>query len=87
MPFQSIPIHSCLDVTTHYQGFFVFTIPPEIFKIGMGKNRVRHPPIVLTVFKSLNGMAPDYLSGLINYNNISGSRVPSSRTYLPTFKR
>ena len=33
--------------------------------------------ILLLVYKSLNGLAPGYLSDLIKYNNISGSRTPS----------
>ena len=33
--------------------------------------------ILLLVYKSLNGQSPDYLSELIKYNNISGSRRPS----------
>ena len=42
--------------------------------------------ILLTVFKSLNGLAPDYLSRLVKYNHISGSRVPTLRTYMPRSK-
>ena len=42
--------------------------------------------IILTVFKSLSGLAPDYLSSLVNYNNISGSRVPTLRIHVPQSK-
>ena len=40
--------------------------------------------ILLLVFKSLNNLAPTYLSELIQYNNISGSRPPSLKS--PTCK-
>ena len=36
--------------------------------------------LLIVVFKSLNGLATAYLSELICYNNISGSRAPSLQT-------
>ena len=33
--------------------------------------------ILLLTFKCLNGLAPSYLSDLLHYNNLSGSRTPS----------
>ena len=33
--------------------------------------------LLLLVYKSLNGLAPSYLSELLHYNNLSGSRTPS----------
>ena len=39
--------------------------------------------ILLTVFKILNGAAPNYLIHLVSYNNISGSRTPSLKSYVP----
>lgn len=39
--------------------------------------------IVLLTFKCLNGLAPSYLSELLQYNNLSGSRLPSLK--LPSF--
>jgi len=38
--------------------------------------------IILLVYKTLHGLAPPYLSELIYFNPISGSRSPSLRTYL-----
>ena len=40
--------------------------------------------ILLLVFKSISGFAPEYLKELITYNNVSGSRLPSLHT--PTNK-
>ena len=40
------------------------------------KERVEYKLILLT-FKCLNGTAPPYLSDLLHYNHISGSRTPS----------
>ena len=37
--------------------------------------------ILLTVFKALNGLAPSYITQLLLYNDISGSRTPSLRPY------
>ena len=39
--------------------------------------------ILLMVFKCINGLAPSYLSDLISYNNISGSRAPSLYVTIP----
>ena len=39
--------------------------------------------ILLLVYKSLNGMAPEYLGDLIKYNNVSGSRTPSLQCFVP----
>ena len=36
--------------------------------------------LLMLVYKSLNGLAPDYLGELISFNNLSGSREPSLRT-------
>ena len=36
--------------------------------------------ILLLVFKCLNGLAPEYLSELLQYNNLSGSRTPSLKS-------
>ena len=33
--------------------------------------------LLLLVYKSLNGLAPSYLSDLLRFNNMSGSRTPS----------
>ena len=33
--------------------------------------------LLLLTFKCLNGMAPTYLTELLQYNNLSGSRMPS----------
>ena len=61
--------------TEHLKGLHWLKIPERIeFKI------------LLIVFKSLNGLAPEYLSSLVTYNNISGSRVPTLRTYIPKSK-
>ena len=38
--------------------------------------------ILLVTYKSLNGLAPSYLSELFSYNPISGSRTPSLQPYL-----
>ena len=38
--------------------------------------------ILLIVFKSLNGLAPSYISELLKYNDISGSRTPSLKPYI-----
>ena len=38
--------------------------------------------IILLVYKALNGLAPAYISELIHFNAISGSRSPSLRTYI-----
>ena len=38
--------------------------------------------ILLITFKALNGLAPSYISELINYNPLSGSRSPSLQTYI-----
>jgi hypothetical protein len=38
--------------------------------------------ILLVTYKSLNGIAPSYLSELFSYNPISGSRTPSLQPYL-----
>ena len=40
--------------------------------------------ILLLVFESISGFAPEYLKELITYNNVSGSRLPSLHT--PTYK-
>ena len=39
--------------------------------------------ILLLVYKCLNGLAPQYLSELVNYNTISGSRTPSLFSHIP----
>ena len=39
--------------------------------------------ILLMVFKCVNGLAPSYLSDLITYNNLSGSRAPSLHVTIP----
>ena len=39
--------------------------------------------ILLTVFKCINGIAPAYLSDLICYNSVSGSRAPSLHVTIP----
>ena len=36
--------------------------------------------ILLLTFKSLNSKAPEYLTELVQYNNMSGSRLPSLKT-------
>ena len=33
--------------------------------------------VLLLAYKALNGLAPEYLADLLNYNHLSGSRVPS----------
>ena len=38
--------------------------------------------ILLMTYKALNGLAPSYISELVNYNPLSGSRTPSLQTYL-----
>ena len=43
--------------------------------------------ILLLVYKSLNGLAPTYLSELLSYNNISGSRTPTLQTPIPNTAR
>ena len=43
--------------------------------------------ILLLVYKSLNGLAPSYLSELLSYNNISGSRAPTLQTPIPSTAR
>ena len=40
--------------------------------------------ILLLVFKSISGFAPEYLKELITYNNVSGCRLPFLHT--PTYK-
>ena len=39
--------------------------------------------ILVLVYKCLNGLAPQYLSALIHYNTISGSRTPSLLSSIP----
>ena len=34
--------------------------------------------VILLTFKCLNNLAPSYLTELLQYNNISGSRAPTS---------
>ena len=36
--------------------------------------------LLLLTYKSLNGAAPEYLSELLQYNHLSGSRTPSLKT-------
>ena len=38
--------------------------------------------ILLVTYKALNGMAPEYISELVRYCNLSGSRIPSLQTYV-----
>ena len=38
--------------------------------------------IILLTYKALNGLSPSYISELLQYNNISGSRSPSLKTYI-----
>ena len=38
--------------------------------------------ILLMTYKALNGLAPSYISELILYNPLSGSRTPSLQTYI-----
>ena len=38
--------------------------------------------IILLVYKALNGAAPTYLSELLRYNNLSGSRTPSLQSVI-----
>ena len=38
--------------------------------------------ILLVTYKALNGQAPMYISEIINYNPLSGSRSPSLQTYV-----
>ena len=38
--------------------------------------------ILLMTYKALNGLAPSYISELIHYNPMSGSRSPSLKTYI-----
>lgn len=44
------------------------------------KERIEFKIILLT-FKCLNNLAPSYLSELLQYNNISGSRLPSLKVF------
>ena len=38
--------------------------------------------ILLVTYKALNGIAPKYISDLVKYCNLSGSRLPSLQTYV-----
>jgi len=38
--------------------------------------------ILLVTYKALNGIAPDYISDLVKYYNLSGSRSPSLQTHV-----
>ena len=38
--------------------------------------------IILLTFKCLNNLAPSYLTELLQYNNISGSRAPTLKQLL-----
>ena len=42
--------------------------------------------ILLLTYKSLNGTAPTYLSNLITYNHLSGSRTPSLQPNMTSSK-
>ena len=43
--------------------------------------------ILLLTYKALNGLAPCYLSELLHYNNISGSRTPSLQSFITKSSR
>ena len=43
--------------------------------------------VLLLVYKCLNGLAPEYLSELLQYNNLSGSRCPSLKSSITATQR
>ena len=57
------------------------------YRYTVTKSRKNHPEriefkILLVTYKALNGMAPEYISELVRYCNLSGSRLPSLQTYV-----